>query len=81
MKHLLLTTIAAVVLVGCGEPSNPNSEVSELDMQLLKATKLDDPQVVEDLIKSGANVNSIWTGVERHSACLLYTSPSPRDRG
>ncbi len=69
MKHLLLTTIAAVVLVGCGsESSNPNSGVSELDMQLLKAAKLDDPQVVEDLIKSGANVNSIWTGVERHSA-------------
>ena len=56
------------MLVGCGEPSNPNSGVSELDMQLLKAAKLDDPQVVEDLIKSGANVNSIWTGVERHSA-------------
>ena len=68
MKHLLLTTIAAVVLVGCGKPSNPNSGVSELDMQLLKATKLDDPQAVEDLIKSGANVNSIWTGVKRHSA-------------
>ena len=68
MKNLLLTTIAAAVLVGCGEPLNPNLGVSELDMQLLKAAKLDDPQVVEDLIKSGANVNSIWTGVERHSA-------------
>jgi len=61
MKHILLTTIAAVLVVGCGEPSNPNLGVSELDMQLLKAAKLDDPQVVEDLIKSGANVNSIWT--------------------
>jgi len=68
MKQLLLIC-AVVALVGCGsEPSNPNSGVSELDMQLLKASKLDDPQVVEDLIKSGANVDTIWTGVERHSA-------------
>ena len=69
MKTIILITIAAFVLVGCGpEPSNPNSGVSELDIQLLKATKLDDPQVVEDLIKSGANVDTIWTGIKRHSA-------------
>ena len=68
MKHILLTTIAAVVLVGCGEPSNPNLGLTELDMQLIQASKRDDTQIVEDLIKSGANVDSIWTGVERRSA-------------
>ena len=69
MKTIIIITIAAFVLVGCGpEPSNSNSGVSELDIQLLKATKLDDPQVVEDLIKSGANVDTIWTGIKRHSA-------------
>ena len=24
---------------------------------------------------------SLWEGVESHYGCLLYTSPSPRDRG
>ena len=68
MKHILIT-ITVVLLVGCGpEPSNPNSGVSELDIQLIKAAKLDDHQVVEGLIKSGANVDTIWTRFERHSA-------------
>ena len=52
MKHLLLTTIAAVVLVGCGNP--------EADRALLDAVKVV-PGNVEDVklhLADGADVNA-----------------------
>ena len=52
MKHILLTTIAAVVLVGCGNP--------EADRALLDAVKVV-PGNVEDVklhLADGADVNA-----------------------
>ena len=52
MKHLLLTTIVAVVLVGCGKP--------EADRALLDAVKVF-PGNVEDVklhLAAGADVNA-----------------------
>ena len=48
MKHLLLTTIAAVVLVGCG-----NS-----DGALIQAAKDGDIEAVKQHLAAGANVNA-----------------------
>ena len=54
MKHLLLTTIAAVVLVGCG-PS-----LSEFkDSQLRSAVKAGSIGDVKKAIANGANVNAM----------------------
>ena len=54
MKHLLLTTIAAMVLVGCG-PS-----LSELkDSQLRSAIKEGSIENVKKAIANGANVNAM----------------------
>ena len=114
MKHLLLITIAAVVLGGCGEsqqaalapeskPEPTTAKVpdisihdaakdgnikavklhlaagADVDMKdkhgrtsLLMAAWWDHKETAELLIGAGADVNAI---------CLLYTSPSPRDRG
>jgi ankyrin repeat protein len=47
MKHLLLTTIAAVVLVGCG-PS----------MSIHKAASLGNIEAVKQHLASGADVNA-----------------------
>ena len=50
MKHLLLTTIAAVVLVGCGN--------SELDENLRHDAYLGDIEAVKKHLDEGARVNS-----------------------
>ena len=51
MKHLLLTTIAAVVLVGCGE-SEP------LDISIHNAVIEGDIQAVKQHLAAGADVNA-----------------------
>jgi ankyrin repeat protein len=48
MKHLLLTTIAAVVLVGCGNP----------DGALIQATKDGNIEAVKQHLASGADMNA-----------------------
>jgi ankyrin repeat protein len=48
MKHILITTIAAVVLVGCGNP----------DGALLKATQEGNIKAVKQAIADGADVNA-----------------------
>ena len=50
MKHLLLTTIAAVVLVGCGNP--------EAVRALLKAATEGNIEGTKQLIADGADVNA-----------------------
>ena len=53
MKHLLLTTIAAVVRVGCGPPSNP-----EADRALLDAAEKGNIEAVKQHLAAGADVNA-----------------------
>jgi len=59
MKHLLLTTIAAVVLVGCGEsqqsapapeakPAEPVAETAKLEPPAAKASDIDIHEAVEE---------------------------------
>ena len=50
MKQLLLTTIAAVVLVGYGNP--------EADRALFTAVKVESIQAIEQAIAAGADVNA-----------------------
>ena len=50
MKHLLLTTIAAVVLVGCG-PSTP-------DISIRKAVRTGNIEAVKQHLAAGAEVNA-----------------------
>ena len=50
MKYLLLTTIAAVVLVGCGS--------SEADLALIDACELGNIEDVKECLADGANVNA-----------------------
>ena len=50
MKHLLLTTIAAVVLVGCGP--------SESDRALLKAAQEGNIKAVKQHLAAGTDVNA-----------------------
>ena len=50
MKHLLLTTIAAVLLVGCGNP--------EADRALRLAARKGDIEAVKKSIADGADVNA-----------------------
>jgi hypothetical protein len=53
MKHFLLTIIAAVVLVGCGNP--------EADRALLKAATEGNIEGTKQLIADGADVNAVNT--------------------
>ena len=53
MKHLLLTTIAAVVLVGCGESP-------EVDRALHEAAKNGNIEAVKQHLAAGSDVNAKW---------------------
>ena len=53
MKHLLLTTIAAVLLVGCGEAGNP-----EADRALRSAAIDGNIEAVKQHLAAGADVNT-----------------------
>ena len=59
MKHLLLTTIAAVVLVGCGEsqsPEPPTAKAADIDIHL--AAMYGNIEAVKQHIAAGADVNA-----------------------
>jgi uncharacterized protein YcfL len=65
MKHLLLTTIAAVLLVGCGEsqqsvePLKQQSKpLSEVDSALLEAAKAGNIEAVKQHLAAGTDVNA-----------------------
>ena len=51
MKHLLLTTIAAVVLVGCGPPKPP-------DISIHQAVAVGNIEAVKQHLAAGADVNA-----------------------
>ena len=51
MKHILITTIAAVVLVGCGE-----------SMSIYEAANKGKIKVVKRLLAAGADVNTVRAG-------------------
>ena len=55
MKHLLLTTIAAVVLVGCGHLA---PIVARLDSSIHKAARDGHIEVVKKHLAAGVNVNA-----------------------
>ena len=55
MKHLLLTAIAAVVLVGCGE-SQPTAEAP--DISIHDAAQKGNIEAVKQHLAAGADVNA-----------------------
>jgi ankyrin repeat protein len=65
MKHLLLTTIAAVLLVGCGP--------SEADRALLKAANEGNIEAVKQHLADGADVHS----KDKHGWTPLFESLHP----
>ena len=80
MKHLLLTTIAAVVLVGCGEsqqsapapeakPEPPTAKAP--DISIHKAAKAGDIEAVKKHLADGADVNA----KNRSGATALHSTP------
>ena len=54
MKHLLLTTIAAVVLVGCGE-SQPTAKAP--DISIWEAAATGNIEAVKQYIAAGTDLN------------------------
>ena len=68
MKHLLLTTIAAVVLVGCGPPKPP-------DISIKDAITKGNIEAVKKHIAAGTDVNA----KERGSTPLHYAGFGPKE--
>ena len=59
MKHLLLTTIAAVVLVGCATTQQPKPPTAKApDIPLWKAAIKGDIEAVKKHLAAGADVNA-----------------------
>ena len=81
MKHLLLTTIAAVLLVGCGESqqSAPSPESKPVE-PVAKAAQLEPPTVeAPDISISEAALNENIEAVKQHIAA--GTDVNARDNG
>ena len=68
MKHLLLTTIAAVVLVGCGP--------SEAELALMDAAAVGDIEAVKQHLAAGVDVNAIYEGQTPLHLAATYGTPS-----
>ena len=63
MKHLLLTTIAAVVLVGCGESQLPEPPTAKApDISILDAALSGNIEAVKQHLAAGTDVNERWAG-------------------
>ena len=63
MKHLLLTTIAAVLLVGCGDAQSPEPPTAKApDISIHEAAKNGDIEVVKQHLASGEDVNAKLAG-------------------
>ena len=62
MKHLLLTTIAAVVLVGCTTTQQPEPLISKApDISIHEATFNGDIEAIKQHLAAGADVNAKHT--------------------
>ena len=58
MKHLLLTTIAAVVLVGCGESQQPEPPTAKApDISIHEAAREGNIEAVKQHLDAGTDVN------------------------
>ena len=59
MKHLLLTTIAAVLLMGCGESQSPEPPTAKApDISILYAAGTGNIEAVKQHVASGTDVNA-----------------------
>ena len=59
MKHLLITTIAAVLLVGCGEVSNPEPPTAKAPgISIHRAAKYGKIEAIKQHLANGTNVNT-----------------------
>jgi ankyrin repeat protein len=59
MKHLLLTTIAAVVLVGCGESQSPEPPPAKVpDISIYEAASKGNIEAVKQHLAAGTDVNA-----------------------
>ena len=63
MKQFLITTIVALLLVGCGESQSPEPpKVKAPDISIHKAAKNGDIEVVKQHLASGEDVNAKLAG-------------------
>ena len=69
MKHILITTIAAVLLVGCGGPS-------EAELALMDAARGGDIQAVKHHLAAGVDVNVIYKGQTPLHLAATFRTPS-----
>jgi ankyrin repeat protein len=59
MKHILLTTIAAVVLVGCGEAQSPEPTTAKApDINIHKAAQAGNIEAVKQHLAVGTDLNA-----------------------
>ena len=59
MKHLLLTTIAAVLLVGCGESQSPEPPTAKApDISIHEAAGTGNIEAVKQHLAAGTDVNA-----------------------
>ena len=59
MKHLLITTIAAVVLVGCGTTQSPEPPTAKApDISIHDAATLGNIEAIKQHLAAGADVNA-----------------------
>ena len=75
MKHLLLTTIAAVLVVGCGESQSPEPTTAKApDISIHDASRYGNIEAVKQHLDAGVDVNAKGPGTYGRTA--LYWASS-----
>ena len=84
MKKILLTlALAFCCVAGQGQttaiPAGVN--IQELNTKWAKFTQYAEQKQINKAVEEGIRVSTLFTQNRQYKDCLLYTSPSPRDRG
>ena len=78
MKHLLLTTFAAVLVVGCGESQSPKPPTAKAPViSIHKAAYGGNIEAVKQHLAAGADVNekaTLGRGTSLHTAAAWWQS-------
>ena len=76
----VLSNVEMVLVVGSENSSNTNALVKMVEDNNIKAVRVENPDDIDNIELTKNIAITAGASAPDHIVCLLYTSPSPRDR-